>query len=61
VAGAKLRKACSLLLRCDRVEIGLLAAAAVTAGQGSPGDAKPPNHFCDRGISDILDGVAAGE
>jgi hypothetical protein len=49
----------SLLLRRDCVEIGLLAAAAVTAGEGSPGDAEPPNRFCDRGISGILDGVAA--
>jgi hypothetical protein len=39
----------SLLLRRDCVEIRLLAVAAVTAGEGSPGDAEPPNRFCDRG------------
>jgi hypothetical protein len=44
----------SFLLYCDCVEIGLLAVAAVTAGEGSPGDAKPPNHLCDRGIFGIL-------
>jgi hypothetical protein len=53
------RKLASLLLRRDCVEISLLAAAAVTAGEGSPGDAEPPNRFCDQGISGILDGVAA--
>jgi hypothetical protein len=51
----------SLLLRRDCVEIRLLAVAAVTGGEGSLGDAEPPNRFCDRGISGILDGLAAGE
>jgi len=31
------------MLRRDCVDIGLLAATAVTAGEGSPGDAKSPN------------------
>jgi hypothetical protein len=31
----------SFLLYCDCVEIGLLAVAAVTAGEGSRGDAEP--------------------
>jgi hypothetical protein len=55
VAGCQVAESLqSLLLRRDCVEIGLLAAAAVTAGEGSPGDAKPPNRFCDRGIPAFL-------
>jgi len=62
VAGCQVAESLqSLLLRCDCAVIELLAVAAVTAGEGSPGHAEPPNHFCDRGISGILDGSRPGE
>jgi hypothetical protein len=62
VAGCQVAESLqSFLLRRDCVEIGLLAVAAVTAGEGSPGDAKPANRFCDRGFQAFLTVSRPGE